>query len=206
MEISDLLQGPMKHLIVSQIGQQLGINDTAQANTAVDGVIATLMNAVAHNVSTEEGANGLMSALDRDHDGSILNDITGFLTGAVQPQNPNTSNGAGILNHLLGSNQQAAAENISKSSGIDTGKIIQLMSFLAPIILGMLGKAKSQPQVQQGGGLLDFIKGATQTVNQQTSNQSIFTSLLDKNGNGSVVDDIAQMGIKSIFNKFFGRK
>ena len=212
MDITDLLQGPMKDLIINQVGQQLGLGDSKQTNTAVDGIFATLMNAVSHNASTPEGAGGLMAALDRDHDGSILNDLGGFLSGAVQPQNPNTANGTGILNHLLGDKQETAAETISKSSGIDTGKILSMMATLAPVVLGMLGKVKAQspavPQQaqQQGGGLLDFIQGATNTVNQQTSTSSIFTKLLDKDGDGSVIDDVAEMGVKSIFGKLFGGK
>lgn len=64
-----------------------------------------------------------------------------------------------------------------------------------------------QPQQQQtGGGLLDFIQGATKTVNQQPSTQSIFSKLLDKDGDGSMIDDIAEMGVKSIFGKILGGK
>jgi hypothetical protein len=206
MDINDLLQGPMKDIIIGQVSKQLGIGDAQQANTAVDGIFATLLNGVMKNASTPEGQTGLMNALDRDHDGSILDDLTGFLSGERAPANPNTANGAGILKHILGDKTTNAAESISKASGLDTGKIMQLMATLAPVILGMLGKAKAQPQVQQsGGGLLDFIKGATQTVNQQPANQSILTSLLDKDGDGSIIDDVAGMGMKSIFGKLFGK-
>lgn len=209
MEITDLLQGPMKDIIINQVGQQLGLGDSAQTNSAVDGVLATIMNAVAKNASTPEGAGGLMSALDRDHDGSILNDLGGFLSGAVQPENPKTANGAGILKHLMGENQETAAETISKSSGIDTAKILSMMATLAPVVLGFLGKAKQsipQQQEQTGGGLIDLIQGATKTVNQQPSTQSIFSKLLDRDGDGSMIDDVAEMGIKSIFGKILGGK
>jgi hypothetical protein len=217
MDITDLLQGPMKDIIINQVGSQLGLGNSQQTNSAVDGIFATLLNAVSHNASTPEGAGGLMSALDRDHDGSILNDLGGFLSGAVKPENPNTANGTGILNHLLGDKQETAAASISKVSGIDTGKILQMMATLAPVVLGMLGKFKNQtapqqPQQsqaqapQQGGGLLDFIQNATKTVNQQPATQSIFSKLLDKDGDGNMMDDLAEMGMKSIFGKFLGGK
>jgi len=205
MDITDLLQGPMKDVIINQIGQQFGLGDKAQTNTAVDGILATLLNGVANNASTPEGQTGLMNALDRDHDGSILNDLGGFLSGVTQPSNPNTANGAGILKHILGENQGNAVESVSKASGIDTASILKMMATLAPVVLGMLGKAKAQPETQQGGGLFDFIKGATQTVNQQPTTQGMFTKLLDKDGDGSMIDDIAEMGMKSIFGKFMGK-
>lgn len=207
MDIKDLLEGPMKDIIINQIGQQFGLGDKGQANTAVDGILATLLNGVARNASTPEGQTGLMNALDKDHDGSILNDLGGFLSGAVQPANPKTANGEGILKHILGESQGNAADSISKASGIDAGNIMKMMATLAPVVLGMLGKAKAAAPVQteQAGGLLDFIKGATQTVNQQPTTQSIFSKLLDKDGDGSMMDDIAEMGMKSIFGKFMGK-
>ncbi len=209
MDITDLLQGPMKDIIISQVGNQLGLGDSEQTNTAVDGVFATLLNAVAQNASTPEGQNSLLSALDRDHDGSILNDLGGFLSGMVQPQNPKTTNGAGILKHILGDKQNTAVESISKASGIDSSKIIQLMITLAPIVLGYLGKAKATQQTQPdqgGGGLLDILTGATKTVNQQPSNQGFFSRMMDKDGDGSMVDDLAEMGFKSVFGKILGGK
>jgi hypothetical protein len=205
MDITDLLQGPMKDIIINQVGQQFGLGDKGQANTAIDGILATILNGVSQNASTPEGQAGLQNALENDHDGSILDDLGGFLSGAVKPANPKTANGEGILNHILGENKGNAAESISKASGIDTASIMKMMATLAPVVLGMLGKAKAQPQVQENGGLFDFIKGATQTVNQQPTTQSIFTKLLDKDGDGSIIDDIASMGIKSIFGKFMGK-
>jgi hypothetical protein len=206
MDINDLLQGPMKDIIIGQVSKQLGIGDSQQANTAVDGVLATLLNGVLKNASTPEGQTGLQNALERDHDGSIFDDLTGFLSGEKAPTNPKTANGEGILNHILGEKKADAADTISSVSGLDTAKIMKLMATLAPVVLGMLGKAKAQPQVQQSsGGLLDFIKGATQTVNQQPTNQNILTSLLDKDGDGSIIDDIAGMGMKSVFGKLFGK-
>lgn len=208
MDILNLLQGPMKDVIIKQVGQQFGIKDTQKANTAVDGVVAMLMGAISKNASTPEGAESLNKALERDHDGSILDNLSGFLSGSMQPTNPNTANGAGILNHLLGNQQENAAASLSKASGIDTATILKMMMTYAPIVLGMLGKAKAEPAAQQQGtsGLLDFIKGATQTVNQQPSNQNLLTQLLDKDGDGNVIDDIADMGLKSIFGKFLGQK
>ncbi|MFN8339529.1 MAG: DUF937 domain-containing protein [Saprospiraceae bacterium] len=206
MDINDLLQGPAKDIILSQFGQQLGLGDKAQTNTAVDGILATLLNGVAKNASTQEGQDGLLSALDRDHDGSIFDDLGGFLSGVVQPSNPNTANGTGILNHILGDKQGNAINSISKASGIDVGSITTMMTSLAPVVLGMLGKAKAtQTANQNGGSILDIITGATQTINQQPTTQSIFTKLLDKDGDGSVMDDLTQMGMGSILGKFFGK-
>lgn len=207
MDFTQLLQGPLKEVILSQTTSQLNIDNKQQANSALDSIIATLMNAVSNNASSPAGATSLMNALDRDHDGSIFNDLAGFLSGASTPSNPNTTNGRGILDHLLGDKKESAVEDISKSTGIDSSKIMQMMISLAPIVLGMLGKAKAEPKVQESeGGLLDYIKGATKTANEQPQSTNIFTKFLDKDGDGSIIDDVANMGMKSIFNRFLGKK
>ncbi|MBK9255157.1 MAG: DUF937 domain-containing protein [Saprospiraceae bacterium] len=205
MNITDLLQGQMKDVLVSQLTKQLGVNNPEQAQTAVDGTVITIMNALARNVAKPEGAGALLSALNRDHDGSILNDLGGFLSGQVKPTNESTINGAGILKHILGGQQNNAVETISKQSGLDVGKVTQLMITLAPIIMGFLGKEKSQTG-DSPGGLMDLVLNSTKTVNKQQPNSSIFTKMLDKDGDGSVMDDLAGMGMKALFNKLLGRK
>ena len=207
MDITDLLQGPMKNIIVSQLGSQLGLGNDQKTNTAIDGILGTLLNGIMQNASTPEGQQSLENALEKDHNGSIFDDLTGFLTGTNKPANPKTSNGAGILKHILGDQEENTVESISKASGIDTQKILTMMMTLAPIVLGMLGKSKAQATPQPGGGsLFDIIKGATQTVNKQSSTQNILNSILDKDGDGSIVDDIASMASKSIFGSLFGKK
>lgn len=211
MNINDLLQGPLRDLMMDQVNQKFQINDPQEANSAVNGVLAALMNGLAHNAETPEGATSLMSAIERDHDGGILDNLAGFFNGSAQFQNANTTNGLGILNHIFGDKTEAAAQAISKNSGIDTGKILQLMMTFAPIVLGFLGKNTNASQAQpttnqaQGGGFLDILNGATRTINQQPTNQGLLSKLLDRDGDGNVMDDIADMGFRTIMGKFLGK-
>jgi len=61
------------------------------------------MSALAKNSTQSESAiSGLTGTLDRDHDGSILDDIMGLMTGKTQQQNQKMLNGQGTLSHVLG--------------------------------------------------------------------------------------------------------
>ncbi len=208
MNITDLFQGPMKDIIVGQISQQMGVQNPQQANTAVDGIMGMLLNAVTNNAATPEGQQNLEKALDRDHDGSILDHLGDFLNGSFTPSNPKTANGAGILNHLFKGEQENAAASISKTSGIDVSKIMSMMATLAPVLLGMLGKAKQQPQQtqaqQSGGGILDLLMGATKSVNQQPSVQNVLTSILTGNKQGGgLKDQLINSALQSVMKGFF---
>jgi hypothetical protein len=184
-----MLQGHLTEDVINQLSQETGASPE-QTQTAAAGIFSTLLGGLAKNAQSEQGASGILSALDRDHDGSILNDVMGLVTGAAQ--GGNATNGAGILGHILGGQQQGAAQMISQVSGMDQGGVTQMMMKLAPMVMGALGQAKQQ-QGFDASGLAGMLGGAVQQ--QQSSNplMQLATSFLDKDGDGSVVDDLMGM-------------
>ena len=141
----DILQGQLSDDMLGQISQHIGA-EPAQTATAANGIFATLLGGLANNASSESGLTGLAGALDRDHDGSVLDDLMGMVGGMIQNQGQGAgaSDGLGILGHILGDRQEVAAQQVSQSSGLDMGQVMKLMPILAPILMGVLGKAKSQ--------------------------------------------------------------
>jgi hypothetical protein len=201
MDILQLLQSQMGGEVLKQLSGQIGSSEE-QTSSAVNGAVSALLTGLSKNIQTPEGANGLLGALDRDHDGSILNDIQGFLSGASQPANTSAANGMGILKHVLGGNQGNIAEAIAKMSGLDASKAGSLLTMVAPLVLGALGKAKAA-QPQGGSGILDLITKTQQTQTQQSPVGGIFEKLLDRDGDGQVMDDLLSMGAKSLLGGFF---
>lgn len=200
----DLLQGSLTSGMVDQLSQQLGGADKQKTAAAASGIVTTLMGALAKNASTTEGAQSLNKALERDHDGSILDDVMGMLTGNAQVNNDRMLNGSGILNHVLGNKQSGAVDMISKLSGLDSSKTGSLMAMLAPVVMGALGKAKRQ-QGLDVAGIASLLSGTVSAQQQQNPTMNLVTSFLDADGDGSIVDDVASMGMK-ILGSFFGRK
>ncbi len=203
MDLLQILQSQVGGNVLKQLAGDLG-TDESQTGAAVNGVFSALLNGLGKNVQQPEKANGLLEALDRDHDGSILNDLAGILGGKTQVQNPATNNGAGIVKHVLGDNQSGVVEMIARMSGIDPSKSSVLLEKLAPVLLGVLGKVKNEQNVG-GQGLLDLITKTTQTHNQENKAGGIFEKLLDKDGDGNIMDDIIGMGAKSLFGGLFGK-
>ncbi len=206
MDLMDLLQGQMPDGILDQLSSQLGGADKQQTAAAASGIMETLVGALAKNASTPDGAAGLANALDNDHDGSIFDNITDFIGGNASNMNNRTTNGAGILGHILGNRQGGAVDMISKMSGLDSGKTGNLMAMLAPIVMGALGKTKKSSGLDVGG-LVSMLSGVTSQRRQQADNPAMgmIASFLDQDGDGSVVDDVAGIGMK-ILGGLFGRK
>jgi hypothetical protein len=191
----------MKHL-----SQQIGGADTEKTKAAASGIIATLTGAMAKNASKPEGASALANALERDHDGSILEDAIGLLSGQKQAQNQKMMNGGGILKHLLGGKQNSAIQMISQMSGLDKGQTGNLMMQLAPLLMGALGKTKRQEGLD-AAGLMSLLNGTVETTRKQQGGQTMdmIAMFLDQDGDGDVKDDLVKIGGK-LLSGFFRRK
>ena len=148
-----------------------------------------LMGAMKKNASSPEGAQGLMNALSSKHNGSILDDLGGLFGGGVDAGVLN--DGAGILGHVLGSRQPAVETALSQKSGMDADTIASILKIAAPIILGYLGKQRAQNNISDADGLTSLL--GSMLGGQPRSNQSLITSLIDADGDGSVLDDVADM-------------
>lgn len=202
MNILDLLQGQLSEGLVDQLSQSIGA-DKQQTNAAASGILSTLMGAIAKNASTPQGAEALNNALERDHDGSILDNLSGFLGGNATANNSKMLNGAGILKHVLGGKQSGAIDMISKMSGLDGGKTGNLMTTLAPLVLGMMGRQKRE-QGLDTSGLAGMLSKAVQGSQEKRPEMGLIGKFLDKDGDGNIMDDVAGMGM-NILGKFLKR-
>lgn len=164
MNLMEVLQGQLSDDVLGQLSQQIGA-EKQQTAAAANGIFATLLGGLANNATNESGLSGLASALDRDHDGSILDDLVGMVGNMSQGSSaaPNALNGTGILGHILGDRQEMAAQQISQNSGLNVGQIMKLMPILAPIVMGVLGKAKNSGGLDLGG-LANILMGSAQNA------------------------------------------
>jgi len=196
MALTDQLLQQLSGSHVTQLSQQLGI-DEQQTREALPAALALLTGAVAQNAQHPEGAQQLAGALARDHDGSILDGLGGFLGSG------NTSLGTSILGHILGGRRPKVESNLGRATGLDPATIGRLLALLAPIVLGMLGRQQRQRGLDPGG-LTDLLGGERQRLEQDHPQapqaRKGLGALLDADGDGQVIDDLAGM-----FGGFMGR-
>ena len=187
--ILDLLSSDLGKSIISGVAGSTG-NDTDKTSSVLTMALPVLMKAMQRNASTPEGAEGLMGALSSKHDGSILENLGGLFGGGVA--DTVKQDGAGILGHILGSKQQGVEQVIGQKSGMDAGSVANILKVAAPLLMGVLGKQKKEQNVSNSGdltGLLGGLLGGNETQNEQ----NFLEKILDADGDGSVVDDVAGM-------------
>lgn len=160
---------------IDQLANELG-TDPATAEQAARGAIATLMGGLQSNATDPDGEASLAGALEQHASRGLFQD------GSVDLSAVDTTDGAKIVQHVLGSNE---GQDIQALSGglLGNAKVQQLLRILAPIVLGylagqvtsgkygdilgdILGGGKQQqpeptqaPEPKRGGGILGDILG-----------------------------------------------
>lgn len=188
--ILDLLQTNMGQTLINGAAQKTNTSPDKTA-TVLSQAMPLILGAMQRNARTPEGAASLTNALsDPKHSGSVLDMLGGLFGDGPGSPEELEKDGAGILNHVLGQKQATVESAISTSSGVDAASVAQIIKIAAPIIMGLLGKQKQEHQISQNGigDLLGSVLG------QSGSNESSFlTSILDADGDGSMIDDVAGM-------------
>ena len=147
-----------------------------------------------------------------------MGDIGGILGGLLGGGAPAGAGGAGgsggggmmemggaILGHIFGGKQGNVAASVGKSTGLQSGQILKLLALLAPIVMAVLGKQHRQSGGLDQGGLSDILGGAFQksatqappSVTQGAGSGGIsdlLSSVLDRDKDGSVMDDLMEQG------------
>lgn len=208
MNLFELLQGQLDENTISNLSKQIGA-EPEQTAMATQGILSTLIGGLSKNAASPEGAAAISNALDRDHDGSLLDNLAGFLGGNKEVAPSNAINGEGIVKHILGDKADGAASMISQLSGMDMSKVGGLMTTLAPMIMATLGKTKQQGGLDVAGiaSLLTNSVSNTAQAGGGSANpmMSLVSQFLDADKDGNVMDDLAGMGMKFL-GGFFGKK
>jgi len=202
--LQDLLGNQQGGEAVDQISRNVGAEPGA-VNSVIQMALPAILGGLANNASNPEGAQNLNNALEQDHDGSILDNLGGlgsliFGGGQQATAPPRQADAGGILGHIFGNNQGQVAEKISNQSGLNTGQVAQILMMLAPLVMGYLGKQK-QEQNLDAGGLSNWLGGQQQQIQQNAPQGGFLESMLDRDGDGSTMDDIASMAMNYMTNR-----
>jgi len=184
--ITEMLMSQLAGGALSQISGKLGV-DQSTTSKALEIAVPLLISALARNSSTPSGAQALDQAVAKDHDGSILDDLGGFLN------NTQAANGGGILGHVFGAQRGVVENGLAQSSGLDPSAAGQLLETVAPLVMGALGKTRQQEGLDAAGlsALLDNESQQAQAAAPDL--MGALGSFLDSNKDGNVMDDVGRI-------------
>jgi len=187
--IMDMITQQLGSSMVDQMATKVG-GDNENVKRAAAMAVPMIMAALKRNSSSRSGAESLSSALDKGHnDGGILGNLGSLLGGSSM------QNGDKILGHVFHGKKDNMAQQLGRASGLGDKGAGDLMSMLAPMVMGALGKAKAQSG-SGVSGLQDLLRNETKSIQKRQPKQaSMIESLLDGDGDGDVdLSDILKKG------------
>ena len=99
---------------------------------------------------------------------------------------------------MLGKQQLEAAQLVSQSTGLHLFKSGVLMQLVAPIVMGVVGQERKSGGLDLGGLARILLGGQQQQQQSRPANNpgGMFGKLLDMDGDGSMMDDLLNIGMK----------
>lgn len=195
MNLMDLLTGNAGTQVAEKAENKFGVSKNQII--ALMAVAAPLIISYLRKKSEDSNeAEALNNALEKDHDGSILNDPT-----KVEDRQ---EEGASILDHIFGGQKSQVENSLSENTGISMSKIGPILAMLAPLIMGYIGKEKKSNDVNSGGlgDLLGGILGGAQKDAQAEPSNPLNDILGQVLGGGNQQQD----GLGGLLGSLFGGK
>jgi len=149
--------------VSSQLAGTLGIRKQ-QASQLIPQVLPLIMGGMKRQMETRGGAERANHILNKYGSAGVLEDIGGLFAGKAAEPSADPR-----LGGLLGDAGLSAAGTLAGKFKLDQGTIMKVIVMRAPIVLGYLSRKRDQGGLGTGG----------------------IGSLIDQNGDGSILDDVA---------------
>ena len=166
----EMVLGQQNSGAIGQIAKNLNL-DAGDALKGLGSLLPALQGGMKNNVA-QGGLESLLGALTKNKNQQYLDQPE--MLGQQQA----VDNGNSILGHLLGSKEQSrqVAQQAAAQTGLDSSILKKMLPMAATVLMGSLGKQNQQQPMTQNQGMLE--------------------SLLDSDGDGSMMDDIMGMAGK----------
>jgi len=163
MGLLDLITGSTGNQVAEQAENKFGIskNQIIALLVVAAPLVISYLKKKSENADEAEKLN---AALDKDHDGSILNDPAQALNRGQE--------GDSILSHIFGGEKANVENQLSQNTGISMDKIGPILAMLAPVIMGYIGQQKQANNVTSGVGLGDLLGGILGNSSQEAQASS----------------------------------
>ncbi|MDT0644054.1 DUF937 domain-containing protein [Zunongwangia sp. F363] len=182
--ILDILNTKTGDQLIGKITEKTGL-DKEKATTALGMAMPMILGALKKNAEDDKGSEKLNNALEADkHNGHLLNNLSEADTDEVDNE------GNKILDHILGDKRSGIESALSTTLGLEKGTIGTIIKLAAPVIMNLLGSQKRKDNVS-GSGLSSLIGSVLGS--SAAHDHSFVQSLLDKDDDGNVIDDVSGM-------------
>lgn len=207
--MSALLNEIGRHLgesTVQRLADQVGAEEP-DVRHAAEVALPLLIGALDHTAEADPRA--LHEALERDHDGSVLDELDTLLGRAAKGERPTDTgtmtegdvaadrralDGPGILDHLLGDRREPVEVGISRASKLQVEYVRKLLSLLAIVVMEALGRLQRELELDVDD-LRALLQAEGEEVQEQLAERDTrLLHFLDEDTEGDVMGNVAEVG------------
>lgn len=190
MDLKNVIESVIDEKLIDGVSGKVGIPKN-KAQDVVSLAIPLIIGGLAKNAKNPQEAENIVKALQKDHSGDIQAKSSSTFLDASK-----TEEGGKILGHVLGDKVGLAYKSIGSKTQVDTTQVQQILTTLAPIIMGSIGSQQKNQELNSAT-LVNLLQNGLQSFNMDSSQRgNLISQILDQNKNGSVVDDLIGFGTK----------
>jgi hypothetical protein len=173
---------------ISQLASQFGLQEN-QAASAVQSLIPALAGGLQRNIN-QGGLEGLLTALTNGNHQRYLEDPSALASSTA------LDDGNGILGHIFGAKDvsRRVAAQASSRTGISESVLKQMLPAVASLAMGAMSRQAAAASASGNSGL------AAGSPDPGSSLLGMLTPLLDRERDGSIMDDLLGSALK-LFQK-----
>ncbi|HET9441173.1 MAG TPA: DUF937 domain-containing protein [Longimicrobiales bacterium] len=179
MNILESVMGASNGGAVQKLAQQFGLPPD-KATAAIGALMPAVAAGLKRNIATDTDASRLTSALASGRHESYLDQPELLADTAT------TTDGNAILGHIFGDKEvsRQVATGAAQKTGIDPAILKKMLPLVAAIAMGALAKQTKNAGAGTGAGTTAASKGGI---------GAMLEPLLDRDRDGSAMDDVAGM-------------
>ena len=178
MNIMDMLTSGDNSAIIGQIARQFGLPEE-KAKEAVGSLVPTLTRGMQRRAEENIGVDDLIEALNVGKQSRYFDEPERL------GRKETIKEGNDILGQIFGSKE--VSRNVAKHAGAQTGLGSSLMKKMLPIVASMVMASLGKK----------MMGGSSRSTSRSNSGGGLLTSMLDSDGDGSVIDDVLGMAFKA---------
>ena len=172
MDLNALMGTLLSGDTVANMSQLTGASQQ-EVQSVLSSALPAMLNGAQQQANDQATAESFVNALAQ-HAQADTSDVNAFL------QNVDVEDGAKIVGHLLGSQQQGTAQAAAEKAGITAGSSNLILSAAAPLLMSLLGQQTSGNQNNNASGIGSLLGGLLGGGN----GGSLLGSLLGGTANG----------------------
>jgi OOP family OmpA-OmpF porin len=147
--LMDAIKGYLTPDVVRSASTLVGESESSTRQT-LNGAVPTVLSGLTSMASTPTGASSLATLIRDGGFGSAVDNVSSLFSGGSATSGM-LSVGSQLMGKIFGGRSSAVSDLLARSGGVSSASATSLLSLVAPLVMGVLGKRASAQGLDASG-------------------------------------------------------